>query len=80
MDAVVERLRLYDCRTTEDTQIRLNLEKTSLDFDEIYLLDDNGTMYTASFIIQMQMRRYSSVSGTIPNVCPSDKRQAQQTC
>ena len=41
MDAVVERLRLYDCRTTEDTQIRLNLEKTSLDFDEIYLLDDN---------------------------------------
>lgn len=51
MDAVVERLRLYDCRTTEDTQIRLNLEKTSLDFDEIYLLDDNGTMYTASFII-----------------------------
>ena len=51
MDAVVERLRLYDCRTTEDTQNRLNLEKTSLDFDEIYLLDDNGTMYTASFII-----------------------------
>lgn len=51
MDAIVERLRLYDCRTIEDIQIRLNLEKTSLNFDEIYLLDDNGKMYTASFII-----------------------------
>ena len=51
MGAVVERLRLYDCKTIEDAQIRLNLEKASLDLDEIYLLDDDGKMYTASFII-----------------------------
>lgn len=51
MEAVAERLRLYDCKTIEDAQVRLNLEKTSLDFDEIYLLDDDGKMYTASFII-----------------------------
>lgn len=51
MEAVAERLRLYDCKTVEDAQVRLNLEKTSLDFDEIYLLDDDGKMYTASFII-----------------------------
>lgn len=51
MEATMERLRLYDCKTVKDAQIRLNLEKTSLGFDEIYLLDDNGKMYTASFII-----------------------------
>ena len=37
MEAVANRLRLYDCKTVEDVQIRLNLEKSSLELDEIYL-------------------------------------------
>ena len=51
MEAVANRLRLYDCKTVEDVQIRLNLEKSSLELDEIYLLSEDGKMYTAAYMI-----------------------------
>lgn len=46
LEHVAERIRLYDCTTTEDVQNRLILERTSSNFDAVYLLDDKGNVYT----------------------------------
>lgn len=51
MDSIVARVRLYECKTVEEVQDRLNLEKTSMDFDEVYLLSDDGKIYTAAYRI-----------------------------
>lgn len=52
LEFAAQRLRLYDCDTITKVQKVINLERTTSLFDAIYLLDEDGRLYTDGFLIQ----------------------------
>ncbi|MFR2466720.1 MAG: ATP-binding protein, partial [Clostridia bacterium] len=52
LEFIGQRLQIYDCDTITKVQELLNLERTTSLFDAIYLLDEDGRLYTDSFLIQ----------------------------
>ncbi|MCM1411434.1 MAG: ATP-binding protein [Lachnospiraceae bacterium] len=47
---IAERFVSYDCKTIQDIEIRMNLENAASDFEHIYLLAEDGTIYTDKFV------------------------------
>ena len=47
---IQDRFISYDCKTIQDIEIRMNLECASSDFTHIYMLSEDGTIYTDKFV------------------------------
>ena len=45
-----DRFISYGCETIQDIEIRMNLECASSDFTHIYILSEDGTVYTDKFV------------------------------
>ena len=52
LEFIGQRLQIYDCDTITKVQTLINLERTTSLFDAIYLLDEEGRLYTDGFLIQ----------------------------
>lgn len=51
LGSVAERMRVYDVKTVEEAQEQMNLEAASSTmFNAIYLLDENGDLYSSSYV------------------------------
>lgn len=51
LGSVAERMHVYDVATIEEAQEQMNLEaKSSAIFNAIYLLDDQGDLYSSSYL------------------------------
>lgn len=48
---VAKRLVSYQCQSTEAMQIRLNLESSSSEFTHIYMLAEDGKVYTDKLVV-----------------------------
>ena len=46
LEEIVARFTSYDCRTIQDVKARMDLECASSSFTHIYLLAEDGTIYT----------------------------------
>lgn len=51
LKGIAKRLALYECRTIPDMETRLNLENASTEFTHIYLLAEDGRIYTDRFLV-----------------------------
>ncbi|MBD5485842.1 MAG: response regulator [Lachnospiraceae bacterium] len=47
---IQDRFVSYGCETIEDIEIRMNLECASTDFTHVYMLAEDGTVYTDKFV------------------------------
>ena len=47
---IQDRFVSYGCETIEDIEIRMNLECASADFTHVYMLAEDGTVYTDKFV------------------------------
>ena len=47
---IQERFNSYDCETIHDLEVRLSLERASSDFTHVYLLAEDGTIYTDRYV------------------------------
>ena len=47
---IQDRFISYDCETIQDIEIRMNLECATSDFTHIYILAEDGTVYTDKFV------------------------------
>ncbi|MDE7202542.1 MAG: hybrid sensor histidine kinase/response regulator, partial [Lachnospiraceae bacterium] len=47
---IQERFISYGCETIQDIEIRMNLECATSDFTHIYILTEDGTVYTDKFV------------------------------
>lgn len=47
---IQKRFISYDCKTIEDVEIKMNLECASSDFTHIYMLAEDGTIYSDKFV------------------------------
>lgn len=50
LDAISERFVSYDCQTIEEVEERMNLECATSRFRAIYLLAEDGTVYTNTYV------------------------------
>ena len=51
LENVAERFERYDCDTLFELQTRMNLESATSDFDHIYLLAEDGRVYTDKYVV-----------------------------
>ncbi len=51
LENVAERFETYDCDTLFELQTRMNLESATSDFDHIYLLAEDGKVYTDKYVV-----------------------------
>lgn len=51
LDGIASRLELHDCDTMEKAQEILYLERTSGNFERIYLVDENGRLYSDAYTV-----------------------------
>lgn len=50
LEQISKRFVSYDCRTIEEVEVRMNLECTTSRFRAIYLLAEDGTVYTNTYV------------------------------
>ncbi|MCM1123965.1 MAG: ATP-binding protein [Eubacterium sp.] len=48
---IQERFTSFECKTIEDIETRINLECASSDFTHVYLVAEDGTVYTDKYVI-----------------------------
>ncbi|MCM1047734.1 MAG: response regulator [Clostridiales bacterium] len=48
---IEERFKSFECKTIEEAETRMNLECASSGFTHIYLVAENGTVYTDKYVI-----------------------------
>ncbi|MCM1325551.1 MAG: ATP-binding protein [Bacteroidales bacterium] len=48
---IQERFISFECKTLEDVETRMNLERASSDFTHIYLVAEDGTVYTDKYVV-----------------------------
>ncbi|MCM1146088.1 MAG: ATP-binding protein [Lachnoclostridium sp.] len=48
---IKERFISFECKTFEDVETRMNLECASSDFTHIYLVTEDGTVYTDKYVV-----------------------------
>ena len=46
-----ERFTSFECKTIEDIEARMNLERASSGFTNIYLIAEDGTVYTDKYVV-----------------------------
>ncbi|MCM1101788.1 MAG: ATP-binding protein [Acetatifactor muris] len=51
LEEIHKRFIGFDCRTLEDVETRLNLECASSEFSHIYLVAEDGTVYTDKYVV-----------------------------
>ena len=51
LENVARRFETYDCDTLLEIQARMNLESATSDFDHIYLLAEDGSVYTDKYVV-----------------------------
>ena len=51
LNEIRERFTSFDCKTIEDVETRLNLECASSSFTHIYLVAEDGTIYTDKYVV-----------------------------
>ena len=51
MKGIAKRLDLYECKTIPEMETRLNLENASTEFTHIYLVAEDGRIYTDRFLV-----------------------------
>ncbi|MCM1175933.1 MAG: ATP-binding protein [Blautia sp.] len=52
--AIRERFISFECRTIEDVETRMNLECAASSFTHIYLVAEDGTVYTDKYVVYTQ--------------------------
>ncbi|MCM1224657.1 MAG: ATP-binding protein [Lachnospiraceae bacterium] len=48
---IQERFTSFECKTIQEIEVRMNLERASSDFNNIYLIAEDGTVYTDKFVV-----------------------------
>ncbi|MCM1134685.1 MAG: ATP-binding protein [Clostridium sp.] len=48
---IQERFVSFECKTIEEVETRMNLERASSDFTHIYLVAEDGTVYTDKYVV-----------------------------
>ncbi len=51
LKGIAKRLDLYECKTIPEMETRLNLENASTEFTHIYLVAEDGRIYTDRFLV-----------------------------
>ncbi|MCM1127861.1 MAG: ATP-binding protein [Lachnospiraceae bacterium] len=51
LNEIRERFISFECRTIEEIETRMNLERASSDFTHIYLVAEDGTVYTDKYVV-----------------------------
>jgi len=59
---VQKRMVVYNCETVQDLQEQMNLERSSGDFHTLYMIDENGNVYTDHYTVysraELDMAQY----------------------
>lgn len=56
--SITTRLRAYNCKTLLDVQTRLTLERESSSFYSVYLIDEDGNIYTDGLTVLSKERQH----------------------
>ncbi|MCM1091505.1 MAG: ATP-binding protein [Butyrivibrio sp.] len=51
LSEIRERFTSFECKSIEDIETRLNLECASSDFNHIYMIAEDGTVYTDKYVV-----------------------------
>lgn len=67
LQEIQNRLTQYGCKTIQDVETRLKMESTSGNFSQIYLLAEDGTVYSSSLLNSIDDEKNS---GNAPDLLP----------